>query len=108
MKPYERGERGRGDRGRDLAADQESALIHDVHECAGRNRKQKHRQAVGNLHHRDGERVGVKVCHEPARGHVVHPATDVRDYRRGPDHRERPTAKWSPMLTRKGRVLFDS
>ena len=96
MKPYQRGERGGDDRDGRLADDQKAPLIHNIRERARRNCKQKHRQAVGDLHHRDDERVGIKARHQPAGSDAVHPAADVRDDGRNPNDGERPMTKRIP------------
>ncbi len=96
MKPYQRSKRGRDDGDGRLADDQKAALIHNIRERTRRNCKQKHRQTVCDLYHRDDEGVGVEARHEPAGSDVVHPAADVRDDRRNPDYGERPMTKGLP------------
>jgi len=54
---------------------------------------QTNRQSIGYLYQRHGEGIGVEARHEPARGGAVHPATDVGNERRCPDHRKRRVAE---------------
>ena len=79
MQPDQHRKRSRSDHDRELAADQKQASIDDVHQRAGRNCEQRHRQAVGDLNHRYDERVRIEARHQPAGSDVVHPAADVRD-----------------------------
>ena len=69
--------------------DQIFALIEDVGERAGRNREHTNRQRARRLHQRHDQRIGIEAGHQPARRGAVHPAADIGDQCRGPDHRER-------------------
>ena len=79
-----------------LEHDQESALVENIGERAGRQREHEHRQRRRGLHQRHDQRIGIEIGHQPARRRAVHPAADIGDQRRRPDHREGRSAKRRP------------
>ena len=82
----ERGE-DRGENGRcNLRDDQKSSPVDDVGKRARRHREQEHRQGGRDLDQRDRQAAGIEARHQPARGGVVHPAADVGDDGRNPQH----------------------
>jgi len=61
--------------------------IEDIGKRAGRHREQEHRQGGRDLDHGNDERLRIEARHQPARRGVVHPAADVGDDGRNPQHR---------------------
>ena len=79
------GRKYRSNRGvKDFRHDQKFPSVNDVRECAGGQREQEQRQGCRHLDHRDDERIGVEVRHQPSGRRAVHPAADIGDDGRAP------------------------
>ena len=74
------GERGGGEDGPDLRADQEYPPIDDVGQRTAGQRQQEYRHDGGRLHHGDDERLRGEAGHQPAGAGVLQPGAEPGDH----------------------------